>query len=372
MEYILHTLNTRVVDPYLLGVTHASEPPLTWASLRADGVVASFVPAAAHATMSNRSTMSMWAGGASGRLLSDAPFGAPYDPQYGVLRQLAVLTVFLYLGAVALYVLMACTTFTCYFREDASKAEQRGDVKEKDGSYSRPNMAWWRRDGAQIRAEIFTSLWSLFIMAGMTAPLELLMMNGYGQVYHSIDDYGMAYFILSPFLFIIFTDSLIYWIHRGLHWGPVYKLHKLHHRFKETTPFSAFSFHPIDGWAQGLPYHLFVLFFPMHSILYTISVALVGLWTINIHDRVTLNLWGVNGAAHHTVHHTKFNYNYGQYFTFWDRVCGTYMDPSEHAPYNRPPYVVAAKPAALVADPNDENGSRDPNDADKSTETKSD
>lgn len=32
----------------------------------------------------------------------------------------------------------------------------------------------------------------------------------------------------------------------------------------------------------------------------------------DIHDRVSLRLFGVNGAAHHTVHHTKFNYNYGQ------------------------------------------------------------
>jgi lathosterol oxidase len=38
---------------------------------------------------------------------------------------------------------------------------------------------------------------------------------------------------------------------------------------------------------------------------------------------------GVNGAAHHDLHHSQFTVNYGQFFTFWDRVCGTHLDPNE-------------------------------------------
>jgi lathosterol oxidase len=37
----------------------------------------------------------------------------------------------------------------------------------------------------------------------------------------------------------------------------------------------------------------------------------------------------LNGAAHHTVHHREFNYNYGQYFTLWDRIGGSYKRPEE-------------------------------------------
>jgi len=195
------------------------------------------------------------------------------------------------------------------------------------------NFVAWQYDREQLVNEIVTSVWSLAIMAGMTAPIEVAVMFGYGKVYHNVDDYGWAYLIASPFIFLVFPDSLIYWIHRGLHWGWLYKIHKLHHKYKDTTPFSAFSFHPLDGWSQGVPYHIFVFCFPMHNYLYFVTLFLVGLWTINIHDRVTLNLWGVNGAAHHTVHHTKFNYNYGQYFIFWDYICGTYKDPLTISPY---------------------------------------
>lgn len=36
----------------------------------------------------------------------------------------------------------------------------------------------------------------------------------------------------------------------------------------------------------------------------------------------------INGSAHHSDHHTAFNYNYGQYFTLWDRIGGSYQYPS--------------------------------------------
>jgi sterol desaturase/sphingolipid hydroxylase (fatty acid hydroxylase superfamily) len=28
-------------------------------------------------------------------------------------------------------------------------------------------------------------------------------------------------------------------------------------------------------------------------------------------------------ASHHEEHHAKYNCNYGLYFRFWDRLCGT-------------------------------------------------
>lgn len=36
----------------------------------------------------------------------------------------------------------------------------------------------------------------------------------------------------------------------------------------------------------------------------------------------------INGSAHHSDHHTAYNYNYGQYFTLWDRLGGSYRHPS--------------------------------------------
>jgi len=288
MNYVIDFLNVYFIDPYILRTPSPVVP--YWPSA-----------VAAKAASLNKTVSEVYA--------DDSIFQSPYSP----LRQLLVTWTFLYIGSVILYFLFCSLTYYIY--------------------YIRENKARWKFEPGQIRNEIFTSMWSMVIMAGLTAPIEVAVIYGHTRVYHRVEDYGWLYFFFSVPLFLVFTDSLIYWIHRGLHHPLLYFIHKLHHRYKETTPYSAFSFHPLDGWSQGLPYHLFVLVFPMHNLLYFFSVFVVGLWTMNIHDRVTFDWWGVNGAAHHTIHHTKFNYNYGQYFTVWDRICGTYMDPYMVSPY---------------------------------------
>ena len=37
----------------------------------------------------------------------------------------------------------------------------------------------------------------------------------------------------------------------------------------------------------------------------------------------------INTSAHHFVHHVYFNYNYGQYFTFWDRLGNSHRQPND-------------------------------------------
>jgi lathosterol oxidase len=37
----------------------------------------------------------------------------------------------------------------------------------------------------------------------------------------------------------------------------------------------------------------------------------------------------INTSAHHFVHHVYFNYNYGQYFTFWDRLGMSHRQPTD-------------------------------------------
>lgn len=245
---------------------------------------------------------------------------APWSESYSHPRQFLVLWAFLYLTSMLVYVFFGGITFTAFFLQkrrenlDAKRKEHHSSVHgaAATGAHTE-NPAYWPWDSAQIRDEVTVSTWSLFIMAGLTACIDMYFLLGGSRIYHDVSEYGWAYFCLSPLLFLAFTDSLIYWIHRILHWPSVYWLHKLHHKYKETTPWSAFSFHPLDGFAQSVPYHLFVLVFPMHSRLYLVTLGVVGLWTVNIHDRMTLRIPGVNGAAHHTIHHTKFNYSQSQH-----------------------------------------------------------
>jgi len=238
----------------------------------------------------------------------------PHGRHYSEMRQYLVLWAMLYVGTMIMYLGSAGLTYHLFYRTRDSKTGQ--------------NLAKWEPEAGQLRNEISTSATSLIFITAAVAPFELMVARGWTKVYWNVEDHGWAYLLVSPLLFLVFTDACIYWIHRILHHRWFYApLHKLHHKYKETTPFSAFAFHPLDGWLQGVPYHIFVFLMPFHHITYGAAMLLVGLWTINIHDRIDLDLPGVNGAGHHTLHHQRFNYNYGQYFVHMDKLCGTHLDP---------------------------------------------
>jgi len=174
------------------------------------------------------------------------------------------------------------------------------------------------------------------IMGLLTAPIVVLECQGYSQLYgpgtaHGYSDYGHVYTIVTAAIFLLFTDMCIYWIHRGLHMKPFYQtLHKDHHKWKSPTPFASHAFHPVDGWVQSVPYHVFAFVVPMHKLVFLGLFIFVNIWTVSIHDGASISppKW-LNGAAHHTYHHKDFNYNYGQYFVFWDWLGGTIRDPYE-------------------------------------------
>ncbi|GBC19700.2 C-5 sterol desaturase [Rhizophagus irregularis DAOM 181602=DAOM 197198] len=177
--------------------------------------------------------------------------------------------------------------------------------------------------------EIKLSAFGFPITSIVTVPWFLGEVRGYSALYDDINQYGLLYAVFSIFGFLFFTDMCIYWIHRWLHHPLIYKhLHKAHHRWIIPTPFSSHAFHPLDGYLQSVPYHIFVYLFPLHKFLYISLFIFVNLWTIMIHDGEFLSTGTfVNGAAHHVLHHLYFNYNYGQYFTIWDKIGGSYRKP---------------------------------------------
>lgn len=208
----------------------------------------------------------------------------------------------------------------------------------------------------QVQLEIAYATWSIPYMALATAPVFFLEVRGYSKLYletatrnesnstlnaSRIDGDQVRYFtnswafmLLSIGSFLMFTDCLIYWIHRGLHHRFFYKyIHKPHHKWKVPTPYASHAFHPIDGFLQSVPYHIYPFLFPLHKLTYLGLFIFVNVWTVSIHDgdyRVPLLLQPfINGSAHHTDHHILYRYNYGQFFTLWDRIGGSFNFPSQ-------------------------------------------
>jgi len=146
----------------------------------------------------------------------------------------------------------------------------------------------------QVRQEIIYSLQAFPWLILMTTPWFVYEVRGGGLFYDKVADYGWAYLAFSIPLFLVFTDFCIYWIHRIEHHPALYKhVHKPHHKWigayspdhssgwrrrsltapsfllaPVPTPWAAFAFHPIDGYVQSLPYHIFPMIFPLHKKLY--------------------------------------------------------------------------------------------------------
>lgn len=173
---------------------------------------------------------------------------------------------------------------------------------------------------------------SLPVMALATAPLFVLEVRGYTKLYDRLEDAPFAWYNFLQFpLFLLFTDFCIYWIHRYLHHPLIYKhLHKPHHKWVMPTPYASHAFHPMDGYAQGLPYHIFPFLFPLQKFAYVFLFVFINIWTVLIHDgEYYADNPIINGAACHTMHHLYFNFNYGQFTTLWDRLGGSYRKPND-------------------------------------------
>jgi lathosterol oxidase len=185
-------------------------------------------------------------------------------------------------------------------------------------------------------------------MAILTAPIFLIEVRGYSKMYDRTEDGPGLWYNFAQFpLFILFTDFCIYWIHRGLHHPMVYKqIHKPHHKWIMPTPYASHAFHPLDGFAQGVPYHVFPFLFPLQKFAYVFLFVFINIWTVMIHDgEYVANSPVINGAACHTMHHLyctsllthvmgfanldAVNYNYGQFTTLWDRMGGSYRKPND-------------------------------------------
>ena len=186
----------------------------------------------------------------------------------------------------------------------------------------------------QMQKEI---IWSTItsIIFGLAATLMVIVWQyGWTRLYFDWRAYPLWYLPISLLAALFIHDTYYYWLHRWMHRSrSVYlTVHKVHHDSVITNAMTSFSFHPIESLFQAAIVPLIILILPMHiSILLVMLVLMTVSGTINhvgaelYHSRPNTHwLWKwIIGATHHDLHHTKFNHNFGLYFTFWDRMMGT-------------------------------------------------
>jgi Delta7-sterol 5-desaturase len=185
----------------------------------------------------------------------------------------------------------------------------------------------------QIRRELVYSLSTVLIFASNGLMLWLLAESGRVRIYADVAAHGWAWWWASLALIVVVHDAYFYWTHRLLHHrGWFGAVHGRHHGSLHPTPWAAYSFHPLEALIQAAFLPLFVAVVPTHTGV--IAVFLLHMILRNAIGHCSHELmpwrWTPRGAlrwitpvTHHHFHHARNRGNYGLYFTWWDRWCGT-------------------------------------------------
>lgn len=139
------------------------------------------------------------------------------------------------------------------------------------------------------------------------------------------------WFVVIIFLTPLWISFHFYWIHRFLHWPPMYKIaHALHHRNTNVGPWSGLSMHPVETvlFFSSVLIHLIIAAHPIHIFFHLMHQALTaatshtGFEGLIVKDKSRLDL----GRFHHQMHHRYFECNYGNLEVPWDKVFGSFHD----------------------------------------------
>jgi len=198
------------------------------------------------------------------------------------------------------------------------------------------------RDGAipkgQIRREILASMRTTIIFSLTGLGVAVGASFGVMQL-ESVADQGWLYFAFSLAVLIVAHDAWFYWTHRLLHDPRLFRrFHRLHHKSHAPTPFTSYAFNTGEAVLNAVYMPLILLVLPASIqalILFGVHMMVrnaVGhcgfeLFPARWNGRPTFD-W-LTTVTHHDLHHADARYNFGLYFSWWDRLMGT-----EHPAYH--------------------------------------
>ena len=188
---------------------------------------------------------------------------------------------------------------------------------------------------SQVRDNVF---WTLASGVTMWTLYEVLMLwamaNGFAPLLNWSE--SPVAFIVVLFLTPVWISFHFYWIHRFLHWPPLYRFaHSVHHRNTNVGPWSGLSMHPIETlmFFSSVLIHFLIAAHPAHILFHlfhqslTAATSHTGFESMLVKDKSRLHL----GNFHHQMHHRYFECNYGNLEVPWDKVFGSFHDGTDES-----------------------------------------
>jgi lathosterol oxidase len=181
----------------------------------------------------------------------------------------------------------------------------------------------------QFKKEITWSLITGSIFAAAAVITLWLYQSGFTKVYLNIEEKGLLWLPISLLVAMFIHETYYYWLHRWMHNPKIFRvLHRVHHESNITSPWTAFSFHPLEGLLQAVVLPVTLMVIPMHPYVLLFQLTIMTFSSVINHLNIEIYPTSFNkhiigrwliGATHHSLHHKQFKYNFGLYFTFWDK-----------------------------------------------------
>ncbi|MEM8773134.1 MAG: sterol desaturase family protein [Pseudomonadota bacterium] len=185
----------------------------------------------------------------------------------------------------------------------------------------------------QMGREIITSLRTAAIFALVGTSIFVLRKLGFIDVYLDPAERGWAYFVFTVIALTILHDAWFYWTHRLIHNPRLFRrVHRTHHKSHNPTPWTAYSFDISEAFVNALylPFALmiipaspFAIFLFLSHMMFRNAIGHCG-YEVFPSWRSGRPIFGwLTTVTHHDLHHAQAGWNYGLYFTWWDRLMGT-------------------------------------------------
>ncbi|MFO6447514.1 sterol desaturase family protein [Erythrobacter sp. NE805] len=208
-----------------------------------------------------------------------------------------------------------------------------------------------RASPADYRREVLSSLRTAVVF-GVTT-LSTLAMKQVGLVRFSLGEFTWVELALQTVAIILAHDAYFYWMHRAIHHKRLFRAwHMHHHKSRTPTPWAAYSFSAWEGVSEAAFVPLYLLLATSLGVEYVGWAMLAFLWHMifrNVIGHCGVEIYPAgwvdsrwtgwwNTVTHHDLHHSAGTWNFGLYFTWWDRWMGT-----EHPKYRETFRAVKAR-----------------------------
>lgn len=211
-----------------------------------------------------------------------------------------------------------------------------------------PGYVWWRKRElvTDILYWFLLPLVARFVRIGLMVMGAALLFNIHGnEALDAFYDNGFGPLSTMPLwaqalTFVVASDFLTYWIHRGFHTVSLWKYHAIHHSSEELDWISATRFHPVNIFLgtvlvdvalllAGISPQVMLLVGPFNTATSALVHANLN-WTFGPFKYAFAS--PVFHRWHHTAADRGGSSNFAGTFPLWDVLFGTFYMPEKELP----------------------------------------